>query len=81
MSSGVVYFYTRLSVSSPTKVEHRWFLGSRLHKTIPLRVPAVSSYRLYSQMSVARARAGEWRVEVRSSEGAVLQEARFTIAR
>ena len=80
MSSGVVYFYTRLSVSSPTKVEHRWFLGSRLHQTIPLRVPAASNYRLYSRMSVTRARAGEWRVEVRSSDGVVLEEGRFTIA-
>ena len=80
VSSGVVYFYTRLSVPSPTKVEHRWFQGSRLHQTIPLRVPAVSSYRTYSQMRVTPARAGEWRVEVRGSNGAVLQEERFTIA-
>jgi hypothetical protein len=80
-SSGTVYFYTRLSASSPTNVEHRWFQGSRLHQTIPLRVPSVSSYRLYSQLRVTPARAGQWRVEVRSSSGAVLQEARFTIAR
>ena len=80
VSSGVVYFYTRLAVSSPTRVEHRWFQGSRLHQTIPLRVPAVSSYRVYSQMTVMPARAGEWRVEVRGSNGAVLQEERFTIA-
>lgn len=80
VSSGAVYFYTRLSVSSPTNVEHRWFQGSRLHQTIPLRVPAVSSYRVYSQLRVTPARAGEWRVEVRNSNGTVLREARFTIA-
>jgi hypothetical protein len=80
VTSGAVYFYTRLSAASPTNVEHRWFQGSRLHQTIPLRVPAVSSYRLYSQLRVTPARAGEWRAEVRSRSGAVLQEARFTIA-
>ena len=45
-----------------------------------MRVPAVSSYRTYSQMTVTPARAGEWRVEVRGGNGAELQEERFTIA-
>lgn len=80
VSSGVVSFYARLSVSSPTTVEHRWFQGSRLHQSVPMRVPAVSSYRTYSQMTVTPARAGEWRVEVRGGNGAVLREERFTIA-
>jgi hypothetical protein len=81
VSSGLVYFYTRLAVSSPTKVEHRWFQGSRLQQTVSLRVPGASSYRTYSQMAVRPSRAGEWRVEVRGNNGAVLQELSFTIAR
>jgi Protein of unknown function (DUF2914)/Tetratricopeptide repeat len=78
---GVVFFYTRLLSQIETTVQHRWYRGSRLHQSVTLRVHANSraGYRTYSQMTVSPARAGDWRVELRAANGAVLHEERFTV--
>ena len=77
----VVFFYTRLLAQTETTVQHRWYRGSRLHQAVTLRVHANSraGYRTYSQMTVSPARAGDWRVELRAADGAVLHEERFTV--
>ena len=78
---GVVFFYTRLLSPTDTTIEHRWYRGDRLHQTVTLRVHAnaLAGYRTYSQMTVSPARAGDWRVELRAANGAVLHEERFTV--
>jgi Protein of unknown function (DUF2914)/Tetratricopeptide repeat len=78
---GEVFFYTRLLSQTDTAVQHRWYRGSRLHQSVTLRVHANSraGYRTYSQMTVSPARAGDWRVELRAANGAVLHEERFTV--
>jgi hypothetical protein len=77
----VVFFYTRLLSQTDTTVQHRWYFGSRLHQSVTLRVHANAraGYRTYSQMTVSPARAGDWRVELRAADGAVLHEERFTV--
>jgi DUF2914 family protein len=36
-------------------------------------------YRTYSRNTISNERAGDWRVELRSADGAVLHEERFTV--
>ena len=74
-------FYNRLSARAATTIEHRWYYGGRLHQTMRLAVPATqgAGYRTYSRNTVPPERAGEWKVELRTSDGRVLREERFMI--
>jgi len=76
--SGQLFFYTRVKSPTDTTVEHRWYHGNRLHRRVGLRVQANqrSGYRTYSRTAV---NAGDWRVELRSRDGAVLHEERFVV--
>ena len=78
---GVLTFYTRLTSDSPTTIEHRWYYAGRLHQTMRLALPAAqgSGFRTYSRNTVGADRAGEWKVEVRTSDGTVLREEKFVI--
>jgi hypothetical protein len=80
---GTFFYYTRLAAPAATAVEHRWYRDGRLHQAVPLRVAAnpQQGYRTYSRLVISAERAGEWRVELRASDGAVLHEERFTVAR
>jgi hypothetical protein len=80
---GVFTFYTRIASAAAATVEHRWYLDGRLHQTMHLRVPPGGShgFRTYSRTTVSAERAGRWRVEVRSPDGAVLAESHFAVAR
>jgi hypothetical protein len=81
LSSGIVYFYTRVAAPSGTTIEHRWYRGERLANSVKLRVaPNPAGYRTYSRMTVNTSRAGAWRVEVRAGDGTVLGSKQFTIA-
>ncbi len=78
---GTFTFYTRLASGSDTTIEHRWYRGDRLHQTMRLKVPASpgSGYRTYSRNTVTSERAGNWKVELRSSGGALLREEHFVV--
>jgi hypothetical protein len=80
---GTFFFLTRLAAPAATAVEHRWYRDGRLHQAVPLRVAAnpQQGYRTYSRLVISAERAGDWRVELRASDGAVLHEERFTVAR
>jgi hypothetical protein len=81
LSSGAVFFFTRLAAPASTTVEHRWYHGDRLANTVKLRVaPNPAGYRTYSRMTVNASRAGEWHVEARAADGTVLGTKRFTVA-
>jgi hypothetical protein len=81
--TGTLFFYTRLKSASNAVVEHRWYEGERLHRTVELRVSANagSGYRTFSRQTITPARAGDWRVELRAPDGTLLSEARFTVRR
>lgn len=74
-------YYTRLTSERPTTIEHRWYFGGRLHQTMRLDLPAArgSGFRTYSRNTVSPERAGEWKVELRTADGAVLHEERFVV--
>ena len=76
-----MFFYTQVKSATATTIEHRWYQGDRLRKTVPLRIQANpgAGYRTYSRYTIAREHAGDWRVELRSADGAVLHEAGFTV--
>ena len=75
---GRLYFYTRLKSERETRIQHRWYQGERLRQSVELTVHANTGtgYRTYSRNTVAP---GEWRVELRTRDGALLREQRFTV--
>ena len=76
-----MFFYTRVQSAAATTIEHRWYQGDRLRQAVQLPVQASpgAGYRTYSRTTISRERAGDWRVELRSADGTVLHEARFTV--
>jgi hypothetical protein len=78
---GMFFFYTRLLTREPTRVEHRWYFAGRLHQVMRLRVPASgrTGYRTFSSNRVIKERAGDWRVELRAADGAILDQASFLV--
>jgi hypothetical protein len=80
-SPGLIFFYTRVRSASPTTIEHRWYYEERLLQTAPLNIGANegSGYRTNSRQTIGAARAGNWRVELRSRDGSVLHEERFVV--
>ena len=75
-----MFFYTQVKSATATTIEHRWYQGDRLIQAVQLRIQANpgAGYRTYSRHSVSRGPA-EWRVELRSADGTVLHEERFTV--
>ena len=78
---GPMFFYTQLKSATATTIEHRWYQGDRMHRAVQLRIEANpgDGYRTYSRNTISRERAGDWRVELRSADGTVLHEERFTV--
>ena len=78
---GPMFFYTQVKSATGTTIEHRWYQGDRLRRAVQLRVEANpgDGYRTYSRSTVSSENAGDWRVELRSADGTVLHEERFTV--
>jgi len=78
---GVFIFYTRVKSARDTAVQHRWYLNGSLRRTVDLRVAANASegYRTYSRNTVAAERRGNWTIELRDANGALLHEERFLV--
>lgn len=81
LGPGPLSFYTRLRSPAPAVVQHRWYRGGRLHRTVSLEVGANmgEGYRTYSRSTVDARRSSDWRVELRASDGTVLHEERFVV--
>jgi len=78
---GPMFFYTQLKSATATTIEHRWYQGDSLQLAVQLRIQANpgAGYRTYSRNTISKERVGDWRVELRSVDGAVLHEERFTV--
>jgi hypothetical protein len=78
-AEGKFVFYTRVRSSRDTTIVHRWYRESTLQQAVKLTIHANASegYRTYSRQSVYGA--GNWRVEVSSASGELLQELRFAV--
>ena len=75
---GAMVLYTRVKSPRDTAVVHRWYHGTTLRQSVKLgiRGNATEGYRTYSRQTVND---GDWRVEVRSADGALLHEQRFVV--
>src|SRR5262249_48020776 len=75
---GPIVFYTRVRSPRAGVVVHRWYQGDTHRKSAQLRlgVSAVEGYRTYSRQTVDR---GEWRVELRSADGELLQQRHLVV--
>jgi hypothetical protein len=78
VDSGPLFFYTRIKTPSDLTVEHRWYRDDRLHRVVALRVQSnqLNGFRTYSRTAVDP---GDWRVEVRTRDGALLHSERFVV--
>jgi Protein of unknown function (DUF2914)/Tetratricopeptide repeat len=78
VSPGALVLYTRIKSPRDAVVVHRWYRGETLRQSVRLtiRANATDGYRTYSRQTVDR---GDWHVEVRNAEGALLQERRFVV--
>jgi len=78
---GVFFFYTRVQSPRDATVQHRWLMGGRLVRSVNLRIGANpgAGYRTYSRNTVTAERRGDWTIELRDAEGALLHEERFTV--
>ena len=76
-----IFFYTQVKSATATTIEHRWYQGDRLRQAVRLRIQANPGvgYRTYSRSTISSEPVGNWRVELRSADGAVLHEERFTV--
>jgi hypothetical protein len=81
VSAGTLFFYTRLASSKPTIVLHRWYRGESLQQVVELSVNANPGpgYRTYSRLTIGPERAGDWRVELRTTDGILLQKEFFVV--
>jgi len=79
VAPGSLVYYTRIKAPGATTVEHRWYHGDVLQQRTRLPVAANSGagYRTYSRLAVGAA--GRWRVELRTTDGTLLHEQRFTV--
>jgi tetratricopeptide repeat protein/DUF2914 family protein len=78
VKAGPLVLYTRVKSARNTAVVHRWYQGNALRQSVKLGIQgnANEGYRTYSRQTVHD---GEWRVEVRSADGALLHEQRFVV--
>ena len=78
VAPGMIVLYTRVRSPRDGVIIHRWYQGDALRKSTQLRIGAnaAEGYRTYSEQTVD---SGDWRVEVRSTDGDLLHEQRFMV--
>jgi hypothetical protein len=81
VAPGRLFFYTRVKASQNTTIEHRWYHENRLRQSVELRIRASpgSGYRTFTRQTVTAENAGNWRVELRTTDGSLLYEERFVV--
>jgi hypothetical protein len=77
---GPLFFYTQVTSTRATTVQHRWYREDRLSQSVEFRIVANSGgYRTFSRSTMNGNSAGRWRVELRTEDGVLLHEERFTV--
>ena len=79
VTAGPLFFYTQVKSTTATTIQHRWYRGDRLQQSIDLQIEATpAGYRSFSRINMTNESAGDWRVELRAADGALLHEERFS---
>ncbi len=78
VAPGPLVYYTRVRSARAGTVVHRWYHGATLRQSVRLAIGANTreGFRTYSRQTV---KPGDWRVEVRSADGNLLAEQRFSV--
>jgi hypothetical protein len=78
VSAGPIVLYTRIRSPRDVEIVHRWYRGDTLRQSVTLRIRASAKegFRTYSRQTVD---SGDWHVEVRSPDGALLHEGHVTV--
>lgn len=81
VAPGRLSFYTRIASPRAIRVHHRWFRAGILQQDVDLSVGANPSagFRTFSRQVIDAAPGTEWRVELRTSNGRLLQEERIIV--
>jgi hypothetical protein len=79
--AGPLFFYTQVTSTGATTIQHRWYRDNRLYQSVELRVPASprAGYRTFSRSIMTGESAGSWRIELRTADGVLLHEERFAV--
>ena len=78
VAPGRIVLFTKIKSQRDVTVTHRWYRGNSLRQSVRLRISpnGTAGYRTYSRQTAGP---GEWRVEVRSAAGDLLNEKRFIV--
>jgi hypothetical protein len=81
VGAGQLTFYTRLKSARDITVQHRWYHGDQLYQSVDLLVRAnqIRGFRTYSRYTIKDGSSGNWRVELRSTDGRLLHQERFAV--
>ena len=79
--AGPLFFYTQVKSTNATTIQHRWYRDNRLYQSVELRVQASPRVgdRAFSRTMMTSDSGGEWRVELRTENGVLLHEERFSV--
>lgn len=78
---GSVFFSTLVKSPVAATIQHRWYQGDRLHHSVEFRIQASPNfgYRSFSRNMMDEKSAGDWKVELRTEDGTLLYEERFSV--
>jgi Protein of unknown function (DUF2914)/Tetratricopeptide repeat len=79
--TGPLFFYTQVTSTSAITVQHRWYRDNRLNHSVdlPLQPSPTIGYRSFSRNTMNSDSVGNWRVELRTEDGVLLHEERFSV--
>jgi len=78
-ADGQLYCFTKITgASGPTEIVHLWYSGEELVSRVVLPVRS-ESWRTWSTKQFLPGWRGEWRVEIRDSQGTLLKTLRFKL--
>ena len=78
-SVGKLYAFSKITgATEDTSIKHLWYYGDTLMAEVPLEVKSIS-WRTYSSKKIIRTWTGQWRVDITTDDGTVLDTLNFTI--
>jgi len=79
--AGPLFFFTQVKSDHDTMIQHRWYRDDHLAQSVDLPILASQSvgYRSFSRLTMDKESAGSWRIELRTQDGALLHEEKFSV--
>ena len=79
-TAGPLFFYSQVKSTHDTMIQHRWYHEDRLIQSVDLPIQASPhvGYRSFSRVTMDSESSGSWKVELRTEDGVLLYEERFS---